>query len=725
MKTIMKKLTAGLIAFCMILTAVPATTSRAAALEISYNGHSYLYQDIQPKIVYGGKTISLANSPALIVDNVAMVPYYDVFVQNGPKAKKEGYSKATKQLVVSFNGTKIVMTVNSRTAYVNGVEKTLPVAPISVTYKNTKTTRILVPSRAICSYWGIEYSWNKATRTVSMTPPPTVSTGNTRTYYRNSRTYKAKPCSVSFEGTTISLAKTPALTINKYNMVPYYTALCKNGPKVKRSYDSKTKVLKLSYHSNVLTMKVGSRSADLNGEKLTLPVAPFTIKYTKKGSNYIMLPIKPVALYLGIQYHYTSSGRAVALEDGLSVKYDNKYYSYTGKQNSIYVDGVKVKTNMPSINIGGIPYLPAYFACQSQYGLGVSYSYKSKKVTLDNGFHKITMTMGSSIAEVDGEKKSMPGKARLVRLTARKTNYVMVPAQFVCENLDLTYLYSGSTISLKPSQNTGIDTSIPVSSDHKYNYTLAAYAAKQKEQNDKAGLYKTTTLSQYQDYINPAKDTTEKFQFLRLDTYRPMNTTALTALLATSGKGGVLEGKATVMNNAAKRNKLDPVYFVSQCVHETAWGKSKLSQGITSNVLACPIYNSKGEIIGFKKDAKGNYETQATPNNKNYTAYNLFGIKAYDGAAELCGFTYAYYNNWFSVDAAIEGGAKYIKENYVHNSLYKQYTLYKYRFHPTDLGHQYATDPGYATKTASYMKGFKNLYLSNAIFQYEYPVFNQ
>jgi beta-N-acetylglucosaminidase len=557
-----------------------------------------------------------------------------------------------------------------------------------------------------------------------MSAPEKTISGATKIYYKGTATaYQAKTISVSFDGTTLNLTKTPALTINKHNMVPYYTALCKSGPKVKRSYQSKTKTLTLTYQSNVLTMTVGKKAATLNGEDVTLSVAPFKIQYEKKGSSYIMVPLKEVAVYLGIHYSYSSSDRAVTLTKGLSIKYDDTYYAYTGTKNTVTVDGTKVSSTMPSININGIPYLPASAVCQSKYGLGVTYSYRSKKATFDNGLHKVVVTMGSNIAEVDGEKLTMPGKARLVRLVSKSKNYVMVPAQFVCEALNLSYSYQSKTIALKPSEETGIDSSIPASTNTTYAYTMKAYATKQKKQNDDAGLYSSTTLTQYLNYINPDKDSTDGYQFLRLDTYRPLNVSALSTLLSSNGKGGVLEGKADAINNAAKRYKLDPVYFASQCINETGWGKSTLAMGITSDVVAIPTYDSNGNVSGFSKDKDGNYKTKKL--DKSYTAYNLFGIKAYDDAAQLCGFSYAYYNKWFTVEAAIEGGAEYLSDNYVHSSVNNQNTLYKMRFHPTDLNHQYATDPSYATKTAALIKKYDSLYLSSATFQYEYPVFKE
>lgn len=716
-----KKYLAFFLSICFMLNVIPVQTE-AKALEISYNGSSYLYQDIQPKIVYNGKTISLTKTPALILDNIAMVPYYDVFVANGPKVKKEGYSSATKQLVLSYQGTRIVLTVNSKTAYVNGVKKTLPVAPVSVKYKNSNLTRILVPSRAICSYLGIEYNWNKASSTVTMTQS-VKSTNHTVTYYRGSKAYKAKKLSVNFEGTTLSLNATPALAIGNYNMIPYYTALCKNGPKVKRSYHSKTKALKLTYGSNVLTLKIGSKTADLNGHTVKLPVAPFSIRYSKNGTGFIMVPAHATCLYLGIHYSYSSSDKSITLEKGLSIYYNGKYQSYIGKQNTVVISETKMNSTIPSINLSGIPYVPAYFLAQNKYGLGLSYSYKSGKTTLDTGFHKLVMTMGTSSASLDNKSLSMPGKAYMIRLVSNNKNYAMVPIQFVCESLGFDYSYDGSTITIKTKESTGIDPSIPGSSTTTYNDTLTGYATLQRNHNLAAGLYKTTTLAQYINYIDPDKDTTNKFQFLRLDTYRPIQVSALSTLLNTNGKGGVLEGKAAVIDLVAKRYKLDPVYFAAQCIHETGWGKSTLSKGITSNVVAEPKYNSLGEVIGFAKNSDGTYKTKKL--SKSYTAYNLFGIKAYDDGAQLCGFSYAYYNKWFTVDAAIEGGAEYISKNYVHNSSNKQNTIYKFRFHPTDLNHQYATDPAYAQKTAIYMKNFSNLYLSTATFQYEYPVFKK
>ena len=92
----------------------------------------------------------------------------------------------------------------------------------------------------------------------------------------------------------------------------------------------------------------------------------------------------------------------------------------------------------------------------------------------------------------------------------------------------------------------------------------------------------------------------------------------------------------------------------------------------------------------------------------------------------FCGFSYAYYHKWTSVDKAIYGAAQYVSEQYIHNKAHNQNTLYKFRYHPnsSNLWHEYATDPAYAKQIGYIMYSqFRSVYASNATFTYDKPKF--
>lgn len=65
---------------------------------------------------------------------------------------------------------------------------------------------------------------------------------------------------------------------------------------------------------------------------------------------------------------------------------------------------------------------------------------------------------------------------------------------------------------------------------------------------------------------------------------------------------------------------------------------------------------------------------------------------------------------WTTPEKAIEGGAKWISEQYINNPNYQQNTLYEMRWNPASPGkHEYATDIGWAVKqTTSIMKMYSN-----------------
>lgn len=72
-------------------------------------------------------------------------------------------------------------------------------------------------------------------------------------YSGKNRTYKGKQLTFYYKGKKIDLGKAPGIQINKVNMLPYYNAIVKNGPKVKRSYNSKTGKLVLTNGKKTIT----------------------------------------------------------------------------------------------------------------------------------------------------------------------------------------------------------------------------------------------------------------------------------------------------------------------------------------------------------------------------------------------------------------------------------------------------------------------------------------
>lgn len=430
-------------------------------------------------------------------------------------------------------------------------------------------------------------------------------------YSGKNRTYKGKQLTFYYKGKKIDLGKAPGIQINKVNMLPYYNAIVKNGPKVKRSYNSKTGKLVLTNGKKTITFYKNKKYAYTNGVKRTFTTAPLTVKYRSINKNYILLPAKFTAKYLGISYTYSSSAKRI---------------DYAKPAESKPVSPVKSNTTT------------------------------------------------------------------------------------------------------------------------KYNTTLNNYIKKQQAQWK---TYGGKTID-YKKYIPVTADNTNSFQFLRLDTYHPVNASKFSSTLQTmvsKKTGSVLSGKASVITNAASTYNIDPLYFLCQTIHESGYGTSTLAKGkavtqvITGDSLSpkgatgtkVTAFNTVSKAVKTAGEKKGKKYYEVNKNEfyevKNISSkkvYNLYGIKAYDNAPQLGGFSYAYYQGWTSVDKAIQGAAKYVSNNYIHHGTYKQNTLYKIRYSPylQDLGHQYASDPAYAQSIGKLMNTYQSVYSSTSGFIYDTPVFN-
>ncbi|MFH0316944.1 SH3 domain-containing protein [Clostridium perfringens] len=266
------------------------------------------------------------------------------------------------------------------------------------------------------------------------------------------------------------------------------------------------------------------------------------------------------------------------------------------------------------------------------------------------------------------------------------------------------------------NSNSNVNPGLDIGNASKTNYGVSLNEYIKLQQRNNPSNY---SHSELEKYINPAK-ATNKLQFLRIDKFRSVNVSGLISRLSNKG---VLTGQGQAFINAAKAFNIDPIYLVSQCLHETGNGTSKLAKGVTITEIADesrPIYNGTGQLVGY----------HMIKLSKPVTAYNLFGIGAKDNSsvfpnrALILGTTYAYNRGWTSIENAIKGAAEFVSLNYVHSSRYSQNTLYKMRYNQnvSNIWHQYATTPWYASSIADIMRSYQDLYLENN-FTFDVPVF--
>lgn len=397
---------------------------------------------------------------------------------------------------------------------------------------------------------------------------------------------------------------------------------------------------------------------------------------------------------------YTMKGQECTYRgDKIEVVYENKHLNLK---------------DTPAVTINGVVMVPLKEAFAKQ-GIEGNYKYykKLKKIKISKNNKFIIMHL--DVPEITTNQKTTKLKVAPVSVTYKKSGIktILVPFQAIIKALGINYLWDEELHVAQLSKP--VLNFVGNCTYTNYNWTLANYAAIQKSRAGRA------SLAEYKRLINYKKDTSYGFQFLRLDTYRDVNEEKFISVFNYYIKNAcennrhpatysVLYGKGKVMLEAAKKVGIDPMYFVSQTFLESGHGTSALARGNRITRVALPSYaRSGGKFITkkIKKSAK---------------VYNLYGIKAYDSDPRTGATSYAYYQGWTTIDKAIYGAAEFIKNNYFKASP-AQNTIFKFRFNPKNLSHQYATDPWYSEKIAQRMMLFSNCYSKSAIYTYDYPRF--
>lgn len=362
--TCRQKCGAVLIFMLLMSLILPNISIQAATtLKLVYGGKKVNYTKAQVAFTLDGKNINLNSTPGILIQNTSMGYYKDVF-KKGLQATCK-YDSSTKKLTITKFDKTVVMTLNSKTAYVNGKKKTMSVPMRKVKFVKAGVTRIMVPVCFVAEHLGYTYTWSSTNKTG-------VMKRNWMELYINGswQKYTGTRANASFDGKSIRLGNMPGIVIDG-------TAYL-NGKKVFGStmggtclYDSEEQTITVEKDENKIVFKLGTNSAIVNGVETELSTQAVRVKNRTTGKYYLMVPGRFTANNLGYSYNWNNSTKT----SQITTKIEESELP-SESSDSVIVSGAAISFTLPSeVTSADIKHVDYYY--KNQFGVIISGDYVS------------------------------------------------------------------------------------------------------------------------------------------------------------------------------------------------------------------------------------------------------------------------------------------------------------------------------------------------------------
>lgn len=149
-------------------------------------------------------------------------------------------------------------------------------------------------------------------------------------------------------------------------------------------------------------------------------------------------------LLLGILFLPVSSQAAT-----LRVKLNGKNSYYKKTQSTVrYQNKTITKSSRKGLTIKGTRMVPYKDVFKTGLKVKTSYSASKKRLIFSRNGIKVTLTVGSKNAYVNGKKYRLSTAPVKVTYVRKKTSTVLVPAKFLCKHLGFQYDAKGSVITM-------------------------------------------------------------------------------------------------------------------------------------------------------------------------------------------------------------------------------------------------------------------------------------
>jgi N-acetylmuramoyl-L-alanine amidase len=284
----------------------PGTAKAASGLKLyDYSTKkTTTYTDKQIIVTLNGATVKCSGTPGILVGGTAVLPYNEIFETSGIAADCS-FNETKGKITISKYDKTIVMTIDSKTATVNGKKVTMSTAPKKVKYVASNKTKILVPSRFVSETLGLGYSWNSDKSTVSITKKTILLSYNGG----DESEYSGAQGKVTIDGKSVSLGNMPSIIVNNTAMLRANMVFAVSQIDADYLYNKADKSVTLSKNGNVVVMTIGSKTAFVNSKEVTLSTAPILVKNCETNCSYVYVPGSFTAASLGFDYTWNNSTR--------------------------------------------------------------------------------------------------------------------------------------------------------------------------------------------------------------------------------------------------------------------------------------------------------------------------------------------------------------------------------------------------------------------------------
>ena len=362
------------LAFIIVLMSA-MTVNAASGLKLNYNNKTVNYTGQKVTYKYNGKAINKNSRPGIIKNGISLVSAYDIFTNNA-MGTKYSYSSKSGVVTIKKGSNEVKMTVNSKTAYVNGVKKTASLAPVLVKYP-AGSAKVLVPARFVFESLGYSYNWqsNISTATIK-SPAKTPEKKGLNLYYDNKWVnYTGTQGAVTINGKKLPMTM-PSIIINDTAMVHAWRVFTYSSIKASYNYDRSTDKVTLEKGDTKIVMTLGSKKALVNGTEKTMSEAPRLVKSKELNNSYVMVPGESVTTFLGCGYQWNYQTKSSEITKPTTPQKPDKTYvkydllpSITSEYNSVKnIDKTNINgTNFTTSSIRSISHDQSYYKNKDVY----------------------------------------------------------------------------------------------------------------------------------------------------------------------------------------------------------------------------------------------------------------------------------------------------------------------------------------------------------------------